>query len=512
MPFPDPEGRIRHAMDVMHRAETGDNPPEPIPEGWVVSTDGAGLVGWVPPGDVAGDATTIDTVGGGSGLPGDTVQEDLDYLANLIGLVGTGGTLTAGGSPVAVTNDSSYNAFPGLGRLSAGRVLIAYRKGTDHASTNDGRIVGKIGTLAADFQSVASWGTEFEIYNHATLDVRCEDAVAVIDGQVWVSGRHYDGSDNQLPFVMLCDDAADALSSTSTWTKHDITMAQGADQNYTQGHLLKIADGTYLQPVGWDTAGTHTTGAALVTDPTDWSAPTFETIFSGADYAEIGIEMWPDGTLRAHGNRAAGAGSHYWSESTDNAATWSAPAVLFAGIGYPAFRRLPSGLHLSVYRTDAGSEDAAWREGDIDDANYSAETILDTTGSQMEYATILALTRTTALVAYGVQNSGTDADIRTQLFSDDSVFSISIAGTDELVKVSADDTTAGYLNGKLVAGTGITLTEGSPGGNETLTIAATGGGGAVPTGILLESDHATPFAFDEILQASDGSDFLWESE
>jgi hypothetical protein len=48
-------------------------------------------------------------------------------------------------------------------------------------------------------------------------------------------------------------------------------------------------------------------------------------------------------------------------------------------------------------------------------------------------------------------------------------------GADVKAKVSADDTTAGYLNGKLVAGTDITLTENFPGGNETLTIAATGG-------------------------------------
>jgi len=42
--------------------------------------------------------------------------------------------------------------------------------------------------------------------------------------------------------------------------------------------------------------------------------------------------------------------------------------------------------------------------------------------------------------------------------------------TDETVKVSSNDTTNGYLNGKLVAGTGISLTENSDGGNETLTI------------------------------------------
>lgn len=45
------------------------------------------------------------------------------------------------------------------------------------------------------------------------------------------------------------------------------------------------------------------------------------------------------------------------------------------------------------------------------------------------------------------------------------------ATSDESVKVSANDTTAGYLNGKLVAGTGVTLTENNDGSNETLTIA-----------------------------------------
>jgi hypothetical protein len=44
------------------------------------------------------------------------------------------------------------------------------------------------------------------------------------------------------------------------------------------------------------------------------------------------------------------------------------------------------------------------------------------------------------------------------------------------VKVSSNDTTAGFLNGKLVAGTNISLTEGSDGGNETLTVASTAAG------------------------------------
>lgn len=47
------------------------------------------------------------------------------------------------------------------------------------------------------------------------------------------------------------------------------------------------------------------------------------------------------------------------------------------------------------------------------------------------------------------------------------------ADTDVKTKVSSNDTTAGFLNGKLVAGTNVTFTEGSDGGNETLTIAST---------------------------------------
>lgn len=45
-------------------------------------------------------------------------------------------------------------------------------------------------------------------------------------------------------------------------------------------------------------------------------------------------------------------------------------------------------------------------------------------------------------------------------------------GSDEHAKVSANDTTAGYLNGKLVAGANVILTEINDGSDETLEIAA----------------------------------------
>ena len=75
----------------------------------------------------------------------------------------------------------------------------------------------------------------------------------------------------------------------------------------------------------------------------------------------------------------------------------------------------------------------------------------------------------------------------------------------EKVKVSSNDTTAGFLNGKLVAGTNITLTEGTDGGNETLTATLSGtiptvrlGSGTASSSTFLRGDQtyasATPAA------------------
>lgn len=87
----------------------------------------------------------------------------------------------------------------------------------------------------------------------------------------------------------------------------------------------------------------------------------------------------------------------------------------------------------------------------------------------------------------------------------------------EKVKVSSNDTTAGFLNGKLVAGTNISLTEGSDGGDETLTAAFSGTistaqiGATQVTGAKLNTDvitgqtAETTVADDDLVLVSDTS-------
>jgi hypothetical protein len=67
---------------------------------------------------------------------------------------------------------------------------------------------------------------------------------------------------------------------------------------------------------------------------------------------------------------------------------------------------------------------------------------------------------------------------------------------DNKVKVSSNDTTSGFLNGKLVAGTGVSFTEGSDGGDETLTISS---GAGAPTITSIAPDVIPNTATDIVI-------------
>ncbi len=67
------------------------------------------------------------------------------------------------------------------------------------------------------------------------------------------------------------------------------------------------------------------------------------------------------------------------------------------------------------------------------------------------------------------------------------IVSSTVVDTNDAVKISSNDTTAGFLNGKLVAGTSITLTENNNGGNETLGIAV----GNIDAGLITSGTIAT---------------------
>ncbi len=91
----DPEGRVRHLLDVMHK--TFDAAGDPIPAGFVPITDGLGQVDYI-------DSSTFS--GGGPGSP-----EELAYAENTAGPFSVTATTESGGNTIvtagAVTLDGS---------------------------------------------------------------------------------------------------------------------------------------------------------------------------------------------------------------------------------------------------------------------------------------------------------------------------------------------------------------------------------------------------------------------
>lgn len=81
----------------------------------------------------------------------------------------------------------------------------------------------------------------------------------------------------------------------------------------------------------------------------------------------------------------------------------------------------------------------------------------------------------------------------------------------------ADVTFIGSDDADMTASTVTVFLLFSSAGDSTIYGVRVGGGTSTSTStghgaILLASDHSTPFTFDEILQASDASDFLYASE
>lgn len=492
-------GRVSHLLEQMHRSE--DDAGDPIDEGMVLVTDGARGFTWESFGTGGSDADIVHVNEGIVGGPGPTVEADLAELFEAVDwAVDTVGSLSADGDPQTVTDDSFHNTFPGLARLDARRVLTVYRKGTNHAS--GGNIVGKIGALADDHESVASWGTEFTIRDDATLDLRCEDGVSIIDGRLVIAFRTYDGADNHDPSILICDDLPTDFTEASTWgSPIALPDPGGTVQEYTQGHVHKHSDGTYLLGGGFDSGGTHTVGVFRWTGTLeDAATASFVTVYSGAgDYSEITLGILPDGTVRALG-RSDTNDDFDTKTSADSGATWSSNANAFDGHGNPMWRILKSTLSLSVYRISPNG-DTAWRSSSDFGATWSGETTLDTTGTRNAYASLVQLTPTKILCIYGVEYSSDGStgggDLFTQIFTDTSTFVPNIQGT------SLSDDTPLIEDG-----------DGDPGVSTEASRSdhvhpefSSGGGGIGE--ILISDTPSTPLVFADLIQNEAQNDLVY---
>jgi len=170
--------------------------------------------------------------------------------------------------------------------------------------------------------------------------------------------------------------------------------------------------------------------------------------------------------------------------------TNNTPVVLSIKIGGGTNTELTKAILDKLVALQNGSDvDATYH---THDGRYYTETELSSTADGASGASKIGVDQTPAFSNF----SG--ANVQAALESIDSAL-----GTvaDEKLKVSANDTTAGYLNGKLVAGTGISLTENNDASNETLTVAST---------ITQYTDEMAQDAVGGILTDSASIDFTYD--
>ena len=177
--------------------------------------------------------------------------------------------------------------------------------------------------------------------------------------------------------------------------------------------------------------GASMTGATLGGSSKDWAQTTGGTV-DGSNYA---AKEWAIGTSVPDGS------AKDWAiQAEDSAVT---------GSSYSA-------LHWAAKAEDEKTAAVADNFDDVYLGSKSSDPTVDNDGDALTEGDLYWNSSTKALKVY---NGSSWANYNPSV--------------DDQAKVSANDSTSGYLNGKLVAGSNVTFTENNDGSNETLTIAAT---------------------------------------
>ena len=441
-------------------------------------------------------------------------------------------SLSPSGSPAAVVNDSTYNAFPSVARLNNGDLLMVYRTGSDHAAALDGVLKAKIST-----DDGATWGTATTVWDPSD-DVR-DPAVRVMStGTIIISTTLADGttiSDNFYAYTIRGTYDGSTLS-WGTPTLVGSTFGTGGNHREVGGSPpIELPIGTILLPIaGRLTTDSTSTEKVIVLSSTDdgvtYGSEVTVASSAGTFYTEPYIVRLADGTLhmliRDNGNVLIKR-----TTSTDDGATWAALATAFAGQAKPAHIQVQSGGLLYVSRKSPNG-DTIYRESPDYGVTWTAETVLDATGTRNLYADIVQLDFYRYGVAYGIENSSSDADIRWEVFTDDvnldtlrELFERTSGGVTDHGALSglADDDHTQYTKKATLTATGDIYYASGASTPARLAVGATADvltvAGGVPTWaapaaggvgeILISDSPSTPLVFADLLQNEAQDDIVY---
>lgn len=397
--------------DIVARSASADSRLAVGADGQALVADSTQALGvkWATPS--AGGSAVIKMTHAGSArkyLGADEMLHDPSRLGT--------GVLTAG-TIATVTDDTKYNAWPVIGRLRSGRLLLAYTKGDTHHGDTTGKAVRKVGTENLD--GTFTWGTETTIYQDATPRwVSVLGVTQLSTGRIIATLFRDTGSGTlgEAGYVYSDDD----MATWSAWISLN-TISGFTRESDCAGAALELPNGDVLIPIeGNDTGQTIANQSSKVVRSID-GGTTFTTVVyirnsttDARPYYETSLVLLPDDSILAvHRCDATSPGTHYTQKSTDGGATWSVPVSAFAGVGKPNVVLLSTGTLIVTTRRNATYSLIAYTSVD-NGTTWSALTEFDATMFELEYASPVELRDGRIFVVYGFQVSSalTNSDIK----------------------------------------------------------------------------------------------------
>ena len=329
-------------------------------------------------------------------------------------LTGTG-VLTPG-TIRTITDDTKYNAWPQIVRLSNGSLMMAYTKGDSHNNDNTGKIVGRVATEANAI--LGTWGAEFDIADE-TLGAINVSLGSLASGRVVAVYNLYDFTASPTTPV----DAVRVRYSDdfgSTWSSaYTVNSAFTGTCSNGTAHLIQKANGTVMMAVYGKNSGATYYSASVFSSTDDGATWGSELIVSNGpgdsrQYYEPSLTLLDDGTILFL-TRNDDSLNMFQQRSTDGGATWTNPAVAFAGLSPGNAVQLPSGTLISPVR-DSTTLQLVASTSLNDGTTWATPAVLASGFFENEYACPVPLTTAyTTMIVYSVQPTSalTNADIKT---------------------------------------------------------------------------------------------------
>lgn len=311
------------------------------------------------------------------------------------------------GSPTLLVDDTKYNSFPLIRRMKNGQLLASFHKGDGHNVDNTGKLYGMIGAEGLD--GAITWGAEFIIFQDLTpLSVISVGQRVLSDGRVVCSYSTRNGTTDPLDGarVIFSEDNGITWGSPITVNSSltDFTYCSGSVTELPNGHLLLTVEGENIADTLSRMRLMKSTDGGLT-----WGNEV--EIASGTrNYFEGQLHLLPDGRLMVLMRTGVTSGDIYSSFSSDSGATWSTPAVAFAGCGQPNVIQLNSGTLLAITRKATTFDIVAFASIN-NGATWGPE--ISIAAITMEYGCPVELFDERVLVLYGREVSSSNADLYT---------------------------------------------------------------------------------------------------